>query len=109
MVFGADDLDSRNWVIDFGGFKALRTRLEAMFDHKTIIAQDDPELDLFLIMESKGVMDLTIMRSVGCEAFAESIFDMTRLWLKESTRPDVRLLSVEVREHASNAAKVVAE
>ena len=109
MVFGADDLDSRNWVIDFGGFKALRTRLEAMFDHKTLVASDDPALDLFLEMERRQAMDLTILPKVGCEAFAETIFITTKLWLKECARPDVRLLSVEVREHESNAARVVAE
>lgn len=109
MIFGADDLDSRNWVIDFGGFKDLRTRLEAMFDHKTVVATDDPALALFLEMEKRQVMDLTILPKVGCEAFAEIIFDITKLWLKAFVRPDVRLLSVEVREHRSNAARVVAE
>jgi 6-pyruvoyltetrahydropterin/6-carboxytetrahydropterin synthase len=40
--FGALVLDERNWVVDFGGLKGLKAILEETFDHKTIIAEDDP-------------------------------------------------------------------
>lgn len=34
-------------VVDFGGLKELRAILEGTFDHKTVVAADDPELAWF--------------------------------------------------------------
>lgn len=111
MIFEADDLDSRNWVIDFGMFKDLRTRLASYFDHRTVVAKDDPMLDEFRRMSSLGICEITVLDNVGCEAFAEFIFNLTNDWLafEAQDQPQlnrVRLMSVEVREHGSNGAKV---
>ena len=45
--FGANELDENNWVIDFGGFKDIKKKLKNTFDHKTVISNDDPELETF--------------------------------------------------------------
>ena len=34
FTFGCDDLDHRNWCVDFGGLKPLKQWLEDSFDHK---------------------------------------------------------------------------
>ena len=34
--FAAEELDPRNWVVDFGGLKGLKAMLEQNFDHKTV-------------------------------------------------------------------------
>ena len=34
--FMANELDYRNWVVDFGGLKDLKATLEDYFDHKTL-------------------------------------------------------------------------
>jgi 6-pyruvoyltetrahydropterin/6-carboxytetrahydropterin synthase len=108
MVFEAETLDDRNWVISFGDFGPLKERLAKIFDHKTLIALDDPEINLFHVLHSHQVIDLVIMPKVGCEAFAEHIAKVTQTWLAERHRGGrVRLVSVEVREHGSNAAKVI--
>ena len=39
--FGANELDERNWVVDFGGLKELEKWLRNHFDHKTLVASDD--------------------------------------------------------------------
>ena len=36
FIFEADELDARNWVVDFGSLKSLKGWLENTFDHKTI-------------------------------------------------------------------------
>jgi 6-pyruvoyltetrahydropterin/6-carboxytetrahydropterin synthase len=34
FTFGCDELDNKNWVVDFGGLKPLKAWLEDQFDHK---------------------------------------------------------------------------
>lgn len=105
FVFEADELDVRNWVVDFGSLKSLRGMLEGQFDHKTLVAEDDPELDWFLNAQSRGLLRLCIVPAMGCEKFAEMIYGATEVWLKDNGyAPRVRLVSVEVREHGANSA-----
>lgn len=64
---------------------------------------------------NQGVIDLRVVPAVGCEAFAEMVYTWTSTWLaKDPTNryknlmgdeyPRVKLLSVEVFEHAGNSA-----
>ena len=78
LTFEADTLDSRNWVMDFGGLKKFKQWAEYMFDHTTLVAEDDPQLEAFKKLaeikggyKNLGVIDLRIVPAVGCEKFAE--------------------------------------
>lgn len=105
FTFAAEVLDCRNWVVDFGSLKGLKGILEDNFDHKTIIAEDDPELDYFKDGEARGVLDLVVLPCTGCEKFAEYVFSVTEQWLIDSGySPRCTLLSVEVCEHGANSA-----
>jgi len=105
LTFGSDSLDARNWVIDFGGFKSLFDGLAKDFDHKLVIAIDDPLTNYFLQLEALGGAEIVQLPNVGCEAFAEVIALYTIYWMKlHAIRTDVRLLSVEVKEHEGNGA-----
>lgn len=104
LVFEADELDERNWVIDFGSLKPVKRWLEQMFDHTTLVARDDPELDVFHELDDRGVIDLRLVDAVGCEAFAMIIARRVQEHLIEAQQaPRVRLKSVEVREHGANS------
>lgn len=105
FVFYADEVDANGWVVDFGSLKPIKVMLEEWFDHKTVVAVDDPELDRFQALHLAKVIDLRTVNAVGCEAFAQAIFEWTSIWLAE-TFPNARLRSVEVREHAGNSAIV---
>lgn len=103
--FEADELDHRNWVVDFGGLKSLKGILEDNFDHKLIVATDDPMLDMLHGLQELGVAEIVEMPRVGCEAFAEMIFCVTEQWLKDAGYGDrVRLNHVQVKEHGANSA-----
>jgi 6-pyruvoyltetrahydropterin/6-carboxytetrahydropterin synthase len=105
LEFEAATLDDRNWVVDFGGLKDLKRQLEDTFDHKTVVAQDDPELDWFKEGERRGLLDLRIVEAVGCERFAELVWNMGRVWLQDhGLASRIRLAMVEVREHGANSA-----
>lgn len=103
--FEADKLDERGWVVDFGGFSSFKVWLEESFDHKTLIATDDPLLSTFRDLHQAGAIDLVEVSRVGCENFAEMIFRRAEVWLDENgLAPRCRVRLVEVREHEGNAA-----
>lgn len=103
--FEADALDHRLWVVDFGSLKSLKGWLEDTFDHKTVVAEDDPKIDLFRQAESHGLIQLVVLPATGCEKFAEIIYGAATVWLRDNGyAPRVRLASVEVREHGANSA-----
>lgn len=107
FVFGSNDLDYRNWVVDYGGLKGLKSILEDNFDHKTVVAEDDPHLEYFKKGHELGVLDLITVPAGGCEKFAEMVFEVTEQWLKDAGfSPRCWLESVEVSEHGANSAIV---
>lgn len=105
LEFEADELDVRNWVVDFGSLKSLKGMLEDTFDHKLVVAEDDPAINVFCKMDLDGLAQVRILPAVGCEKFAEYIFGATETWLQSNGyAPRVRLSSVEVAEHGANSA-----
>lgn len=103
--FEANHLDQRNWVIDFGALKPIKEWLVTMFDHRTLIAKDDPLLRSFVALDREGACNLMVVDAVGCEAFAKLIYEYAALWLRtEEHSPRVHLRRVEVCEHGANSA-----
>ena len=97
-------LNDRNWVYDFGDLKFVKEFLEETFDHKTVVAEDDPELETFKELEEKGLIQLRIIPHVGCEKFAEYICKQIATTIEVNSNERVKLMSVEVREHSGNSA-----
>lgn len=107
LEFEAADLDVRNWVVDFGSLKSFKGMLETTFDHKLLVAKDDPEIEWFREAARRGVADVIFVPATGCERFAEYIFAAAEIWLTDNGyAPRVRVALVEVREHDGNSAIV---
>lgn len=111
FIFECDKLDSSDWVFDFGSMKEMKTWLDQMFDHTVILSEDDPELQSFQELEKKGgILNLRILPAVGCEKFAEFIFNKMQELIENQRQdgsllnPTVRVKSVEVFEHQANSA-----
>ncbi|QOF75043.1 6-carboxytetrahydropterin synthase (plasmid) [Aminobacter sp. SR38] len=103
--FEASELDEQGWVVDFGGLRTFKAWLEQTFDHKTLVATDDPLLPSFRDLHEVGAIDLVEVPAVGCEKFARMIFHRAEAWLDENgLAPRCRVSLVEVREHEGNAA-----
>lgn len=107
------DLDERNWVVDFGGMKRATQMIDGktpkdwfdyMFDHTTVIAEDDPYLPQFQDLDTHGVIELRVLPQVGCEKFAEFVFNKISQWVQDEFQERVKLMSVECREHEKNSA-----
>lgn len=105
FAFKAVQLDERNFVVDFGGLKNLKGWLERTFDHTCIVAEDDPEMEMFREMARRRMINMVVVPSVSCERFAEMIFEYTEQWLIDAGfSPRCQLSSVRVDEHDANSA-----
>jgi 6-pyruvoyltetrahydropterin/6-carboxytetrahydropterin synthase len=104
FVFATAELDARNWCFDFGGLKPIRAWLHDMFDHTTLVAEDDPDLAHFRAFASAGLIDLRVLPAVGCEATARLVHDYASRFVGDESSGRVWLESVEVREHSGNSA-----
>lgn len=105
LEFEADELDARNWVVDFGSLKHFKWELENTFDHKLLVAEDDPEKDLLCSLAGMGLADVVVVPATGCEAFAALIYSCAEGWLVDNGyAPRVRMHHVTVREHGANSA-----
>lgn len=105
IVFQATKLNENNWVINFGGLKPIKEFLTDTFDHRTIIAADDPELETFKQLHVNNLIQLKIVPYVGCEAFAHMVGNFVCTWLRQQkVCNDVRVYSVECAEHSGNSA-----
>jgi 6-pyruvoyltetrahydropterin/6-carboxytetrahydropterin synthase len=113
VIFRTELLDERNWVQDFGfltrsefKFDGLQIKdwFKYMFDHTTVISRKDPYLELFKGMDEEGIIKLRLLDNVGCEMFAELVFNVLQLCLKHDTGHVVELESVECFEHEKNSA-----
>jgi 6-pyruvoyltetrahydropterin/6-carboxytetrahydropterin synthase len=105
LEFEAEELDIRNWVVDFGSLKSLKGMLEDTFDHKLLVASDDPWLYKLRELGSYGLAEVVEVPATGCERFAEMIFECVEVWLKDNGyAPRCRIAKVEVSEHGANSA-----
>lgn len=102
LWFECKTLDDKNWCMDFGDFKAFKDHLQSMFDHKLVVAEDDPCLELFRELEKAEAVKLTILKDgVGCERFAEMVYNSAVDFFQNDR---VRVARVELFEHDRNSA-----
>ena len=104
FTFEAATLDERNWVYDFGECKWIKKYLDEIFDHTLAIAEDDPELNTFKTLHGKGLANLFTFKGVGCEKFAEHVYNYVSPKVYTDTKGRVSVYSVEVFEHGANSA-----
>jgi 6-pyruvoyltetrahydropterin/6-carboxytetrahydropterin synthase len=112
-VWFEGDLDYRNWVWDFGGMKRAKGTIDGMnpkawmdymFDHTTIMAEDDSLLGTFKTLDATGAVQLRILPAVGAEKFAKYIYEKLNIFVQEETNGRVKVVQVEFREHEKNTA-----
>lgn len=109
FFFGTDSLDVRNWVADYGGLKELKKTLESQFDHTLLVAEDDPEIDTYRLLESKKLAKLTILPRLGCEGLADLLYKYVNgVYIPDMWGPAeaerLWCFRVEVRETQANMA-----
>jgi 6-pyruvoyltetrahydropterin/6-carboxytetrahydropterin synthase len=104
FTFSCNELDERNWVVDFGGLKPLKKWLEDNFDHKVVLDSKDWALDNFRALEDAGLAELNILDGVGVEKFAEHAFNKAQELVSEMSNGRCWVVSCECAEHGANSA-----
>ena len=104
FTFACDELDNKNWAVDFGGLKPLKKWLEDSFDHKVVLTSTDPHMETFKDLEEKGLAELTIMDGVGAEKFAEHAWRYADKLVKEMSDGRCWCVEAECAEHGANSA-----
>lgn len=110
LWFGGSHLDDKNWLVDFGGLKDLKAKLQYVFDHTTCVAADDPELETFKDLDKRGIIQLRIFeKGVGIERTAEEVFKIAQQYVSSLTSGRCWVDKVEVFEHEDNSATFTSE
>ena len=107
------ELDHRNWVWDFGGMKRAKNLIDGrhpsewmnyMFDHTVVVAEDDPDLQNFVDMDARGVIQLRVLPAVGAEKFAEFLYYKLNDFVQLETEGRVKVVKVKFMENHKNSA-----
>jgi 6-pyruvoyltetrahydropterin/6-carboxytetrahydropterin synthase len=104
FTFGCDELDNKNWAVDFGGLKPLKAWLEDKFDHKLALDINDPHLEKFKELEELDLAEIRMFDGVGAEKFAEHAFNYADKLIREATDNRCYVVEVECSEHGANSA-----
>jgi 6-pyruvoyltetrahydropterin/6-carboxytetrahydropterin synthase len=108
--FGCNDLDARNWCVDFGGLKPLKDLLEDWFDHTLLVAENDPHKAELVALGKLGLAKIVEVEATGCEALSNFLFEYINSDFIKSLGYSGRVMctKVEVRETQTNMAMRVA-
>ena len=113
LHFEADELDQHNWVWDFGWLNNDAYQIDGMsakqwftymFDHTTIVSEDDPNLNDFKLLAEKGIVQLRVIPKQSCERMAEFVFEKISKLVSEFSKHKAKLKRVDVFEHDRNCA-----
>jgi 6-pyruvoyltetrahydropterin/6-carboxytetrahydropterin synthase len=104
FTFGCNDLDNKNWAVDFGGLKTLKQWLEDQFDHKLALDKNDPHIEKFRELEKLDLAEIRIFDGVGAEKFAEHAFNFADSLIRSQTNNRCYVVEVECSEHGANSA-----
>lgn len=103
-------LDSMNWIMDYGGFKSMPTGnglkdwMNEMWDHTLLIEKDDPYYDFFLSASMEGVCKLVPMSPIGAESAARMVFEKMNDVLSKTGGGRVKVTKVECWENDTNSS-----
>ena len=112
-VWFEGDLDERNWVWDFGGMKRAKGTIDGMnpkawmdymFDHTMFVAEDDPFIESFKLMDKAGAAQIRILPAVGAEKFAEFVFNKLNEFVNQETQGRVKVVRIKFSENNKNSA-----
>jgi 6-pyruvoyltetrahydropterin/6-carboxytetrahydropterin synthase len=116
-----NQLDEMNWIMDYGGFKALpkggesieelkktgnglKDWMDYMWDHTLLIEKDDPQLETFQYMQELGLCHLRVMDKIGAESAAKMVYDKFNDVMSKSGGGRVKVVKVECWEAPKNSS-----
>ena len=107
FTFACKRTDHRGWVMDFGDLKDVKKWLEDEWDHRLLLAYDDPLLEDFQQLHEKSGVNLNVMTKdygPGIEDSCKYVYDKVNLMIKEKTQGRAWVENVRIYEHENNWA-----
>ena len=110
LTFEATELDERGWVMDFGDLRDVKSWIESEWDHRTLIAADDPAIPELKTLEEVGGINLNILPEgylPGIEESCRYLYDKLNPVIQRKTNNRVEITRVEIWETEKNQAEYV--
>ena len=110
LTFEATELDERGWVMDFGDLKDIKSWIDSEWDHRTLIAANDPVIPELKILEEVGGINLNILPEgylPGIEESCRYLYDKLNPVIQRKTNNRVEITRVEIWETEKNQAEYV--
>jgi 6-pyruvoyltetrahydropterin/6-carboxytetrahydropterin synthase len=108
ITFQSKELDCRGWVMDFGNLKEVKNWFDEEWDHRVLLAYNDPLLNEFKYLADLGGIDINILPKKygpGIEQSCKYVFDETTPIIKRLTSNRVWISKVKIFEHENNWAE----
>jgi len=108
ITFGSYKLDDRGWVMDFGDLKDVKKWLDQEWDHRVLLAHDDPLINDFKKLHKLGGININIMSSnygPGIEDSCKYVYDNISNIISIKTKNEVWIDKVKIYEHENNWAE----
>ena len=110
LTFEATELDERGWVMDFGDLRGVKNWIEDEWDHRTLIASDDPVIPESKALEKVGGINLNILPEgylPGIEESCRYLYDKLNPIIQRKTNNRVEITRVEIWETEKNQGEYV--
>lgn len=109
VEFSGSHLDEKMWMVDFGALRGLKAWLESEWDHRMLIASDDPELAILMELDAKGIISINVLDvnqgyGPGIEASCKYVYDKFDAEVRKQTEGRCWVEQVEIWEHEFNSA-----
>ena len=108
LTFACEERDEKGWVMDFGDLRDVKKLIEEEWDHRLLIAEDDPLLEDFKQLHEKGGVNLNIMPKEygpGIEDSCKYIYDKVAPIISLKTQDRVWIENIRIYEHDNNWAE----
>jgi 6-pyruvoyltetrahydropterin/6-carboxytetrahydropterin synthase len=110
LTFEATELDECGWVMDFGDLRGVKNWIEDEWDHRTLIASDDPVIPELKALEKVGGINLNILPEgylPGIEESCRYLYDKLNPIIQRKTNNRVEITRVEIWETEKNQGEYV--
>lgn len=100
VVLECQNLDNHQMVIPRGDylFNEIEVMLSMVFRNRVIVAEDDPQINLYKAMSDANVIELMVLPDVGVEKIAEGIYNHVKVILFNQdmiNRIDIRSVEID--------------